>query len=37
VAAAFQRHFRPQRIDGRADASTRATLEGLLGALGKSA
>ena len=37
VAAAFQRHFRPQRIDGRADASPRATLEGLLGALGKSA
>jgi N-acetyl-anhydromuramyl-L-alanine amidase AmpD len=37
VVAAFQRHFRPQRIDGRADASTRATLEGLLGGLRKGA
>ncbi len=37
VVAAFQRHFRPQRIDGRADASTLATLENLLGALTKSA
>ncbi|MGA8170500.1 MAG: N-acetylmuramoyl-L-alanine amidase [Methylocystis sp.] len=37
VVAAFQRHFRPQRIDGRADASTLMTLESLLGALGKSA
>jgi N-acetylmuramoyl-L-alanine amidase len=27
---AFQRHFRPARIDGRADASTRDTLERLL-------
>ncbi len=30
VVAAFQRHFRPQRIDGRADASTLATLQNLL-------
>jgi N-acetyl-anhydromuramyl-L-alanine amidase AmpD len=30
VVAAFQRHFRPQRIDGRADASTLATLKNLL-------
>ena len=27
---AFQRHFRRSRVDGRADASTRATLEELL-------
>ena len=26
VVAAFQRHFRPERVDGVADASTRATL-----------
>lgn len=31
--AAFQRHFRPQRIDGRADASTRMTLDNLLAAM----
>ena len=37
VVAAFQRHFRPRRIDGRADASTRATLENLLNALNRSA
>ena len=37
VVAAFQRHFRPRRIDGRADASTRATLENLLNALNGSA
>jgi N-acetyl-anhydromuramyl-L-alanine amidase AmpD len=29
VVAAFQRHFRPQRVDGRADASTRETLRAL--------
>jgi N-acetyl-anhydromuramyl-L-alanine amidase AmpD len=29
VVAAFQRHFRPGRVDGRADASTIATLEKL--------
>jgi len=33
VIAAFQRRFRPARIDGRADASTRATLDRLLAAL----
>ena len=30
VVAAFQRHFRPAKIDGRADASTMTTLEDLL-------
>jgi N-acetylmuramoyl-L-alanine amidase len=30
VVTAFQRHFRPQRIDGVADASTRATLREVL-------
>jgi len=30
VVTAFQRHFRPQRVDGVADASTRATLQQLL-------
>ncbi|MEW5421270.1 N-acetylmuramoyl-L-alanine amidase [Amorphus sp. 3PC139-8] len=29
VVAAFQRHYRPERIDGRADRSTLATLERL--------
>jgi len=33
VVAAFQRRFRPARIDGRADASTRATLERLVAVL----
>jgi N-acetylmuramoyl-L-alanine amidase len=32
VVTAFQRHFRPQRVDGRADPSTIATLERLLAA-----
>ena len=32
VIEAFQRHFRPARIDGRADSSTIATLEKLLAA-----
>jgi len=32
VVTAFQRHFRPQRVDGIADASTRATLQRLLAA-----
>jgi N-acetylmuramoyl-L-alanine amidase len=32
VVEAFQRHFRPERIDGRADASTRDTLARLLAA-----
>jgi len=33
VVEAFQRHFRPARIDGRADVSTQATLERLIAAL----
>jgi N-acetylmuramoyl-L-alanine amidase len=33
VVRAFQRHFRPARIDGRIDQSTIATLERLLAAL----
>ncbi len=33
VVAAFQRHFRPERIDGDADASTVATLRALIDAL----
>jgi N-acetylmuramoyl-L-alanine amidase len=32
VVTAFQRHFRPERVDGRADPSTIATLERLLAA-----
>jgi N-acetylmuramoyl-L-alanine amidase len=32
VVAAFQRHFRPQRVDGRADPSTVRTLHDLLAA-----
>ncbi len=36
VVAAFQRHFRPSRIDGRVDRSTLVTLERLLAALGTS-
>jgi len=32
VVSAFQRHFRPVRVDGRADHSTIATLEALLAA-----
>ncbi len=32
VIAAFQRHFRPARVDGRLDASTEATLARLLAA-----
>ncbi len=30
VVAAFQRHFRPERVDGKADLSTRATLRTLI-------
>ena len=30
VVAAFQRHFRPERVDGEADASTVATLKALI-------
>jgi N-acetylmuramoyl-L-alanine amidase len=33
VVKAFQRHFRPGRVDGRLDPSTTATLERLLAAL----
>jgi N-acetylmuramoyl-L-alanine amidase len=33
VVRAFQRHFRPRRVDGIADPSTRATLDRLLAAL----
>lgn len=34
VVTAFQRHFRPARVDGRADASTIKTLQDLLAAKG---
>ena len=30
VVAAFQRHFRPERVDGEVDSSTIATLKALL-------
>jgi N-acetylmuramoyl-L-alanine amidase len=33
VVAAFQRHFRPERVDGRIDQSTITTLERLAAAL----
>lgn len=33
IVAAFQRHFRPERVDGRIDRSTVATLERLLATL----
>lgn len=36
VIGAFQRHFRPQRVDGLPDSSTIGTLEQLLAALGRS-
>jgi N-acetylmuramoyl-L-alanine amidase len=35
VVAAFQRHFRPARVDGEADASTLATLRALIDAVGR--
>ena len=35
VVMAFQRHFRPERVDGEADASTVATLKALIDALGR--
>jgi N-acetylmuramoyl-L-alanine amidase len=35
VVTAFQRHFRPERIDGIGDASTRATLRELLAQRGR--
>jgi hypothetical protein len=31
---AFQRHFRPERVDGDMDASTAATLKALIDGLG---
>jgi N-acetylmuramoyl-L-alanine amidase len=36
VVAAFQRHFRPERVDGRIDQSTITTLERLVAALARS-
>jgi N-acetylmuramoyl-L-alanine amidase len=36
VVTAFQRHFRPERVDGRIDQSTITTLERLLAALERS-
>jgi N-acetylmuramoyl-L-alanine amidase len=33
IVAAFQRHFRPARVDGEADPSTLATLRGLIDTL----
>jgi N-acetylmuramoyl-L-alanine amidase len=36
VVAAFQRHFRPERVDGRIDQSTITTLERLAAALPRS-
>jgi N-acetylmuramoyl-L-alanine amidase len=36
VVAAFQRHFRPARVDGRADVSTIETLRALLAGLERS-
>jgi N-acetylmuramoyl-L-alanine amidase len=33
VVTAFQRHFRPERVDGEADASTAATLKALIDGL----
>jgi len=33
VVTAFQRHFRPKRVDGIADRSTLMTLQALLAAL----
>lgn len=35
VIKAFQRHFRPERVDGLPDASTIGTLEDLISALGR--
>ena len=37
VVAAFQRHFRPERVDGVFDASTRSTLQELLANRGRDA
>ena len=35
VVAAFQRHFRPERVDGTFDASSRSTLQELLAGRGR--
>jgi N-acetylmuramoyl-L-alanine amidase len=35
AVAAFQRHFRPKRVDGEADASTVATLKALIEGIGR--
>jgi N-acetylmuramoyl-L-alanine amidase len=35
VIAAFQRHFRPERVDGEADASTLVTLKALIERVGQ--
>ena len=35
IVAAFQRHFRPMRVDGEADSSTVATLKALIEGLGR--
>jgi N-acetylmuramoyl-L-alanine amidase len=37
VVAAFQRHFRPARVDGVADRSTLTTLQSLLASLSTNA
>jgi N-acetylmuramoyl-L-alanine amidase len=36
VVTAFQRHFRPERVDGHADPSTRTTLQELLESRGRA-
>ena len=36
VVAAFQRHFRPERVDGAPDQATLARLDGLLALLGEA-
>jgi|SRR5579883_960240 N-acetylmuramoyl-L-alanine amidase len=36
VVTAFQRHFRPERVDGIFDASTRATLQELIASRGRT-
>ena len=36
VVTAFQRHFRPERVDGQADTSTRTTLQELLASRGRA-
>jgi N-acetylmuramoyl-L-alanine amidase len=37
VVTAFQRHFRPERVDGVADGSTLTTLQALLASLSADA